>query len=73
MEIGDGVWVTLPEGTTLVCPNPYWNGDWPETQFNYRVKLKKAMSVQLGGHKEWVQAEVLEVLPKETKLKKRGK
>ena len=73
MEIGNGVWVTLPEGTTLVCPNPYWANEWPETQFNYRVKLKKAISVQLGDQKEWVQAEVLEVLPKEAKLKKKGK
>lgn len=71
MEIGDGVWVTLPEGTVLICPNPYWNEDWAETRFSYRVKLKKAMKVPLGAVKEWVQTEVLEVLPVEGKAKKR--
>ena len=61
MQIGDGVWVKLPKGTEIECPNPYWNGDWPETQFNYTVKLQTDISVPLGGIKEWFNVEVLKV------------
>lgn len=48
-KIGDYFYFVVPKGTKIEIPNPEWDGDVPESEFNVKVVLLEDITVCTTG------------------------
>ena len=57
---GNGAIVKVPAGSEMIIPNPGWDGDVPESQFNLRISLQEDVVVETLGMETMYEGLIIE-------------